>query len=292
MAIYTGHGLATPSSSETPKGYELTMAVYTGHALATPSSRATAKGYDLTMAVYTGHSLTTPFPPSNETGYALTMDVYTGHSLARTSHSSNLTSSASDTKSYKLTMDVYTASGHKNHTQVTGKRNPAKSSTFTTFTIYNTTTTKEVGGPTDVDSESAPEETTTNPPPSKETADSSSASKRSSCYPKRGTSDEDKLIENSHVSVEKWCGDPTQVYENFQSQPLARYIKVGWTLDDNAPKQCHDLPTTKGDSDAFWACKIALETIARDCPWNGGTIENACGQFRLRGCTGPCVDEA
>lgn len=99
------------------------------------------------------------------------------------------------------------------------------------------------------------------------------------------------MLEIPDARLNQFCGDPTHVLKKLRDPPRIDYVEAGWVLDDNSPEACNELPTMEGDSDAYWVCTVALDRIARDCPWNGGKISSQCGEFRLRGCIGPCDDE-
>lgn len=255
MVVYNGHSLVTPSRSSTSTSkepsYELTMAVYSGHSLATPSSKLNSSTPQYELTMAV-YSAT----PSRPTAppYELTMAVYSE------------TPSRSSTR-HQLTMAVYT--GHS----------PSNLSTFRTYSI---TTTMTVGG--------SPKKTKTTKSKSTKVTKIPPKTAKPSCYPKSGDKEEDKVLTIENSRLNNFCGDPTRRLTKLRDPPRIDYVEVGWTLGDDAPKACDELPTTESDSEAYWVCTVALALISRDCPWNGGTISTECGEFRLRGCIGPCDD--
>lgn len=61
-------------------------------------------------------------------------------------------------------------------------------------------------------------------------------------------------------------------------------ILAGFTIAPDASPRCQDLFYPGSPTLATLACSAALEQIVRDCPFNGGRVSNACGEWWLMTC--------
>ena len=109
------------------------------------------------------------------------------------------------------------------------------------------------------------------------------------CFPNMGGNDEDKLIEIAQPSVGDWCGDPDLIHigiRDLLSPPRVDSIVAGWVIADDAREECHDLPSVDSSSVSYLVCWLSLGEIVKTCPWNGGVVRNACGEFWIKACPG------
>ena len=68
------------------------------------------------------------------------------------------------------------------------------------------------------------------------------------------------------------------------SAAAANYVRSGYTLADDAPPECHNL-YAQGHSDYVTElCSAPLAQILNDCPYNGGKVTNACGEWWMQTC--------
>lgn len=113
-----------------------------------------------------------------------------------------------------------------------------------------------------------------------------SPTESASCFPTHGDSDSDKILEVAQPDGGAWCSDPDKTFvdkgSDHSMDPAGNnYIKAGWTLADDAPEECQHF-----DEDASKSlCADPLNQIVSDCPWNGGSIKNVCGEFWMQTCT-------
>ena len=106
------------------------------------------------------------------------------------------------------------------------------------------------------------------------------------CFPyhdvndlKLGAPDIDDLCagNNSNWYAEGFGTDPAAAAEN-------NYIKSGYTLAPNAPPECQDLYKNGHSEYVTLLCSAPLNQLVNDCPYNGGKISNACGEWWLQTC--------
>lgn len=69
---------------------------------------------------------------------------------------------------------------------------------------------------------------------------------------------------------------------NQEAASANNIISSGYTLATNAPAECNELYTA-GHSDAVTQlCALPLQKIWGDCPYNGGSVGNACGSWWMQ----------
>ncbi|KAH8426059.1 uncharacterized protein LDX57_003799 [Aspergillus melleus] len=111
-----------------------------------------------------------------------------------------------------------------------------------------------------------------------------SPTESANCFPTHGENDIDKILEIVQPDGSAWCNKPdtTLVDGRNPADPAGNnYIRAGWTLADDAPEDCQYL-----DQDETRAlCADPLNEIVKQCPWNGGSIKNVCGEFWMQTCT-------
>jgi hypothetical protein len=96
------------------------------------------------------------------------------------------------------------------------------------------------------------------------------------------------VIAQFQPDVSWFCANPNKKLADAILDPSSwvaqNYLMGGWTLADDAPKECHDLPTNDTSSSVTDLCRVPLSNIVSKCPWNGGDVRNACGKFWLQSC--------
>ena len=61
-------------------------------------------------------------------------------------------------------------------------------------------------------------------------------------------------------------------------------ISSGYTLAPGAPPECYDLYKNGHSDYVTLLCSAPLNQLVNDCPYNGGKISNACGEWWLQTC--------
>lgn len=120
----------------------------------------------------------------------------------------------------------------------------------------------------------APTTTSLNPTPTED----------ASCFPTHGENDIDKILEVVQPDGDYFCADSSRTLldHSHPADPASNnIISAGWTLADDAPEECQHF-----DDDASKIlCTEPLNDIVSQCPWNGGSIKNVCGEFWMQTCT-------
>jgi hypothetical protein len=109
------------------------------------------------------------------------------------------------------------------------------------------------------------------------------------CFPNAEGDDDNNILESSHHFLGDWCEDPELIHIDVHGSETSQHVnsfEAGWTLAENAPQECHGLPSANATSVSYLVCLLSLSQIAQNCPRNGGMIENSCGEFWVKACPG------
>ena len=71
---------------------------------------------------------------------------------------------------------------------------------------------------------------------------------------------------------------------NPSSAADSNFVTTGYTLDPKAPPECHDLYKDGHSDYVTLLCSAPLNQLVNDCPYNGGSISNVCGQWWIQTC--------
>ena len=106
-----------------------------------------------------------------------------------------------------------------------------------------------------------------------------------SCFPYHDVND----LQIANPWIPGYCaGNDTGWFEEGGDDPSSaagsNLIHSGYTLVDNAPPECHDLYQNGHSDYVTMLCSEPLMRILKDCPYNGGSVSNVCGQWWLQTC--------
>ena len=107
----------------------------------------------------------------------------------------------------------------------------------------------------------------------------------------QGLTNDDRIVSLAQMDVSKYCGGTASAWTQTGSlaSPTPKpgspvQVHSYWsvfTIDPDAPDDCHNIYTSKAGDAAKQACIQPLNQIIAQCPIDGGWTSNSCGTWSI-----------